>query len=176
MWTDIAQVVTAGFIGWVLHGSIAFYRNRINIRTYLSIALPAKIKETETNCKIQSEYLSNKIVIGQLISIPPNYKADTLDAIICVKPQIIEYLTNDEIIKFTNLVFCLAELEALYEGFCNHIKEHEKGKKVVDEEFYKHLDGHLKKSQHLVNQLIKIKVKITSLRDLPNEYDFITTI
>ncbi|BBL77519.1 hypothetical protein [Methylomagnum ishizawai] len=172
MWIDILQVVIGGFIGWALHGSISFYIQRKNIRTYLSAAIPIRMYEVKENCKIMKDYFDKHVSIGKTISISPTYKADSLESITCVKQQVITYLTKDEILKFAQFIFCLSEIESLYESFTDHIRDHENKKTTIDNEQYMHILSHIEKAINLVNQLPD---KPTGLRDLPSEYHPIWT-
>lgn len=162
-------------LGWVFSRIFSFFTYRNNIRAYLTTLIPLKIFEVKRNYGIFLKELKDDVQIGEPIkAVPLVYKADTLESLFCVKRQVIEYLTEMEVGKFTHFLFLLREVEDFYEGFCNHLKEYKKKGCVIDAEIFNHLHGHLEEADHLLKKLPSPDTVKKGLFDLPLVYNDFT--
>jgi hypothetical protein len=173
MLQEVVQYVIGGFIGWVLHGSIAFYMTRRNVRTYLTIAIFTHLQCTKKNIHTLSDYVEKRTAIGKNVDIAPRHQADKLESMTCVKAQAIQVLTKTEITKLARAFFVFEELETLSDGLCIHLKDHENSGKEISAESYSHFLRHVERMKHLEYQLPNEK---ESLNDLPLAYDIKTDI
>lgn len=165
----LITTVIAGFVGWVLHGSIQFYLNRRNVRTYLTIAINDHLDVSHNNQKTLISYFKDKVRVDSKILVAPNYRADDLDSITCIKSKAIESLTQCEIIKFAHLISALREMEALCEGFCKHLQNYEERNLTISGEQHVHLSTHIDRMEKIGAQLPN---NISNLFDLPREYHY----
>lgn len=167
MTIQIISAALGGFAAWLLGRLVALIVKRDRLKSYLEVCLWNHFEGARDNQKWLVRVMSDTLKEGQVVDGAPLYTRDELEDLSSVREKSVELLTRSEMVRLTKCFRSLWEIEALFEGFCCRLREHQGKSQPLDHGSVIHLIKRARRINALIDLLPK---QLQSLKDLPEDY------
>lgn len=167
MTTTIVAAALGGFFAWLLGRSVTILVLRMRLLTYLTTVLNVHFRNVKDNQSWLTQALQHAIVPGRLVDGAPMYTKDALADVVDVRLRCLELLTRKELVKLTKCFNCLWEIEVLFAGFCESLRETQDRRETLSEDDVVFFH---KRAQRLNAHIDKIPAQIRSISELEDDY------
>lgn len=167
MTTTVIAAAIAGFSAWILQRSVTVLIVRRRLLTYLTTVLNVHFHNVKDNQAWLRQALLQTIVPGRLVDGAPMYTKDTLADVTDVRQRCLELLTRTELVKLTKCFNYLWEIEALFAGFCQSLREQQDTRKTLSEDDVAFFQN---RAQRINAHIDKMPTQIRSISELVDDY------
>lgn len=165
--TGVLVAALGGFVGWILTKSVGWFLLRQRLLSYLIVVINTHLKEYHESRKWLAVVREKSIKQGHTVDMAAEYTKNELASITCVREQCFKLLRKNELVRLTNLLYRLWQIEALFDGFCKSLRVYKADAKRLNASDVNYL---LMKEDRILSYLDVLPERIRTLSSLPEKY------
>lgn len=175
---SLTFAVLSAVLGWAATSAVGWYLLRRRFQTYLVVVINTYLRQYHSQL-VWLENQSKEFVEGRELQHAANYTKDELAPLTGAQTQAINLLSKQDLIRLTQLILNLSEIEALMDGLCQDLRGYKAESRMLTSAGYRWASPPLSKEdvamlQRKVSRLLShvraLPKSIHSIAELPVDY------